>query len=150
MTTATAVLTKTAKVEVSSSVYFNCYITLSELEQKTIEIEDFEYVYSNGTSTLNPTGVKRKVRLEKLIYGKDNWNNDSQVKLESIVVRGYRKDGAIRFRDEHLRYITKEVLEQIPDSYHDYARQAFDKHSKELQAHITEMINNGLEIKPTH
>jgi hypothetical protein len=127
------------KIQQSSNISFYCYVTLSEAEQIIVEKELY------GTNTIE------KYRLETLIYAGygDKSATNEGVYLDRIIVRGFRKDGALRYRDTTFYCNSpamNKVLSQIPDSYHDHARKAFAEHAIKLQQQLTDLINTGVKI----
>lgn len=118
-----------------------CAVTLSDLDQIIIEVEDREYDYSQGKFVLK--GLK-KVRLEELHY--DLSQEQDEFRLEVLTVRGFRKDKGLRARTEHVNQITAGVISQIPDHYHDRARDFFFEGSQALLKKINQTIDNDLKI----
>lgn len=132
------------KVNTNSNLSFHCYVTLKDSEQIIIDIEEKDYQTVNGNYTLVKTGVVKKVRLEELIYQSDY--ADGIVKLSAIEVRGFKKDMGLRYRSDRYFSVDQEVIDQIPDEYHNYAREAFAKEVIELQQRLTKMTNKGVKI----
>jgi hypothetical protein len=132
-------------VESSSGISMSCYVELSETEQIIIEIDEWDYNWNSATNGWQKTGTKKKVRLERLDY-QLNYEDKESFVLNNLKVRGYRKDGGLRFRDEWFHQIDKEVLAQIPDSYHDYARKSFAEQVVKLQQELTAITNNGVSL----
>lgn len=125
------------KVNASNSLSFYCYVTLKDSEQILIDIE--ERNWTNGS--YQGTGVFKKVRLEELSY-----NSTNTVSLYSLEVRGFRKDKGLRYRTEMVYNLDQKTIDQIPDEYHNYAREAFAKKMIELQEELTTMTNGGIQI----
>jgi hypothetical protein len=153
MTTALIAPSTETKLQTSSSLNFYCYVTLSETEQIILNVEETEWKTINNKYTQVPTGEIKKYRLETLIYagyGDGGRNNKGTgVFLDRIVVRGFRKDGGLKFRDTSLygqAPIMDKILPQIPDSYHDYARQEFAKEAIKLQEQLTILTNMGVTV----
>jgi len=140
---ATLELQTETKVNAGSNLSFYCYVTLKDSEQILIDLEETEWTRVNGNFTQVSTGVLKKVRLEGLNY---QANNDDEVVLYSLGVRGFKKDGGLRFRDEVTYYLTQKTIEQIPDSYHEYARKAFTEQMWELTGQLNHMMNKGVKI----
>lgn len=149
MAIATAINT-TTDTNMSSGISINCYVTLSDTEQMIISVEEKEGSWSNGNYVIAKTGVINKYRLEQLIYHTGFGDTRQGFNLESVKVRGFRKDGGIKFRDTCLYGLDKEVIDQIPDHYHNYAREAFAKEVVEMQTELTNIINKGVVIEPRH
>jgi hypothetical protein len=147
MTTALEINTET-KVNLSSNLSVNCYVTLADTEQIIISIEETEGVWSNHSYSQKKTGVISKYRLERLIYQTGYGNNEGEVFLHAIQVRGFKKDGGLRFRDTQFYKLDKETLDQIPDEYHNYARESFAKEVVKLQDRLTNLINKGVKVEP--
>ena len=122
-------------------VTMSCVVTLSDLDQIIIEVEDREYDYSQGKYVLK--GLK-KVRLEELHY--DLSQEQTEFRLESLNVRGFRKDKGLRARVENVWEITAGVISQIPDHYHDRARDFFFEASQELLKKVNQTIDNDLKV----
>jgi hypothetical protein len=144
MATAVEVKDKT-EVNVSSNLSFYCYTTLNDKEQIIIEIEETEYKMIQNNYTRVSTGVIKKVRLEKIVYQRSRGDNH-EVGLYSIEVRGFRKDKGLRYRTDTLYNPTQQVIDQIPDEYHNYAREAFVTEMKQLQEELTFITNEGVKI----
>ena len=118
-----------------------CAVTLSDLDQIIIEVEDKEYDYSQGKYVLK--GLK-KVRLEELHY--DLSQEQNEFRLDTLTVRGFRKDKGLRARTEHVGEITAGIISQIPDHYHDRAKDFFFEASQTLLKKINQTIDNDLKI----
>jgi hypothetical protein len=147
MSNALDINTETA-VNENGSLGFYCSVALSDKEQIIIAVEETEGQWVNGNYTMVKTGEVNKYRLESLYYGKSYEQGDNGIYLSSLTIRGFRKDGHLRFRSETLytARLTKEVIEQIPDEYHNYAREAFAKSMVELQEELINMTNKGVQI----
>lgn len=131
-------------VNANGNLSFYCYVTLKDSEQILIDVEVKEW--TNGRC--QGTGVFKKFRLENLCYQSSGRNNDETVSLHSLEVRGFRKDKGLRYRTERLFRLDKEMIDQIPDHYHNYAREAFVKEAVKLQQQLTTMTNEGVKIEP--
>jgi hypothetical protein len=118
-----------------------CAVTLSDLDQIIIEVEDKEYDYSQRKYVLK--GLK-KVRLEELHY--DLSQEQNEFRLDTLTVRGFRKDKGLRARTEHVGEITAGIISQIPDHYHDRAKDFFFEASQTLLKKINQTIDNDLKI----
>jgi len=129
------------KVNANGNLSFYCRVTLKDSEQILIDIEEREW--TNGS--YQGTGVFKKVRLEELTY-QSHRTNEPTVSLNSLEVRGFRKDKGLRYRTEMVYNLDQKVIDQIPDHYHNYAREAFAKEVVELQQELTTMINEGVKI----
>jgi hypothetical protein len=116
-------------------------VTLKDSEQIIIDIPEKEWT----GGTYKSTGVIKKVRLEQICY-QSGYGDNPQVYLYSIEFRGFRKDKGLRYRTERLHSPDQEVIDQIPDEYHTYARVAFVKKVAELQEELTTMTNGGIQI----
>jgi len=145
------------KLDTSSNLSFFCYVTLSEKEQIILEKEKIDGDWVNGVFVGTNTGIMEKFRLERLMYSgygdgmvKRVTNSvHSGVYLDRITVRGFRKDGGLKFRDMELYGASpavEKLLPQIPDHYHDYARQEFAKEAIKLQTQLKELIKAGVII----
>lgn len=137
---ATLEINNETKVNESSNLSFSCRVVLEDNKQILIDLEEREWQGGN----LVPTGVLKKVRLEELNYSTDYKENT--VHLNSIEVRGFKKDGGLRYRTEYVYQIEQKTIDQIPDEYHDYAREAFAKEMVRLQEELTTMTNKGVRI----
>ena len=149
MTTTQIAPSTETKVQASNNLSFYCYTTLSDTEQIILEIEETEYKTVNGQYTQVPTGVVNKYRLEVLIYTGYSDGMKDGIHLDRIVVRGFRKDGGLKFRETSFygqAPVMNKVMPQIPDSYHDYARQAWAKEAIELQKKLTNMTTIGVKV----
>ena len=136
-----------AIMDTSSQIRFSCYVKLPEHEQIILDVEETDFQLINDQWQRVTTGVVKEYRLEELQYGM-GWEEHNQVQLNHIKVRGFRKDGGLRHRDQYLNNVdlTDSLMAQIPDSFHDYARQAFAEQVIELQKNLTELNNNGVKI----
>ena len=136
-------LAPTTKAKVNSNAYFSftCYVDLAETERIIVELTEKKYDYNLNTYV--NSGEKVKYQLEQLTYTEEN----NQVRFYGGTIRGFRKDGALKFRANYVpTYCVKEVLAQIPDHYHDYARQAFDKEMEKLVKRVTTTQQNGVKL----
>ncbi len=118
-----------------------CSVTLSDLDQIIIEVKEEEYDYSQHKFVLK--GLK-KVRLEEMSY--DLSKDNTEFRLEAITVRGFRKDGGLRARTESFYEITAGIISQIPDHYHDKAREYFFEATQELSKNLQKVIDNDLKV----
>jgi hypothetical protein len=145
------------KLNTSSNLSFYCYVTLSEKEQIILEKEMIDGDWVNGVFVGTNTGIMEKFRLEQLIYsgyGDGVLNRatnsvNSGVYLDRITVRGFRKDGGLKFRDTQFHGgspAVEKMLPQIPDHYHDYAREEFAKESIKLQNQLKKLMKAGVII----
>ena len=132
------------KVNTSGHLSFYCYVTLKDNEQMLIDIEETEW---NGNSWVK-TGVAKKFRLEKITYQNYSRTDYNTVNLYSIEVRGFRKDKGLRYRTDQFHNIEQKMIDQIPDHYHNYAREAFAKEAIALQERLTLMTNEGVKVEP--
>ena len=132
------------KVNANGNLSFYCYVTLKDSEQILIDIEEREWTNGNYQGT----GVFKKVRLEELCYQSSSRSNDEVVSIYSLEVRGFRKDKGLRYRTERVYSLDQKTIDQIPDHYHNYAREAFAKTVTELQQQLTTMTNEGVKIEP--
>jgi len=142
--TTTLEIQKETQVNTSSNLSFYSYVILKDSEQILIDLEEEEYKTVNGHYTKVKTGVIKKVRLEKISY--QSGRSDSTVNLYSLEVRGFRKDKGLRFRTDMVYSPDQKVIDQIPDEYHNYAREAFAKEIIQLQEELTTMTNGGIQI----
>ena len=139
--------TATSSVSATSGLYFSCNVVLSETEQIIIHKEVTEGSWVNSQYVVITTGETQPYRLEELNYA----STDGQVRLSSMTIRGFRKDKGLRFRDSHI-YLhdtypgAKALIDQVPDEYHDKARQAFAENMADLQVCLTTTTNNGVQI----
>jgi hypothetical protein len=139
---ATIELQKETKVNANGNLSFYCTVKLEDSKQILIDIEEKEW---RGGS-YQGTGVIKKVRLEQLTY--QSRSNNDIVSLYSLEVRGFRKDKGLRYRTEIAYHLDQKVIDQIPDEYHNYAREAFAKEVLQLQQQLTTMTNEGVKIEP--
>jgi hypothetical protein len=131
---------KETKVNGNGNLSFYCYVTLKDSEQIIIDIE--EQAWRGGS--YQKTGVIKKVRLEQLSY--QSKNDNDIVTLHALEVRGFRKDKGLRYRTEMVYHLDQKVIDQIPDEYHNYAKEKFAKEVSELQNRLTTMTNGGIQI----
>jgi hypothetical protein len=145
MTTALNTTTETDIKYLATS--FAITTTLSDYEQIVIVVPTLEHQLVNGRWTRVNTG-NQDFRLEKLHYSLEN----NVVSLSSIEGRGFTKAGTLRVRD--LYYYAKdllafpEILTQIPDHFHDQAKEKFVEGAKELLQNATAISANGLSTSP--
>jgi hypothetical protein len=131
-------------VNTNSNLSFYCTVTLKDSEQILLDIEEREW--SNGN--YQGTGVIKKFRLEKITYQNYSRTDYNTVNLYSIEVRGFRKDKGLRYRTDQFHNIEQKMIDQIPDHYHNYAREAFAKEAIALQERLTLMTNEGVKVEP--
>lgn len=131
---------KETKVNANGNLSFYCTVRLEDSKQILIDIEEREW--TNGS--YQGTGVIKKVRLEQMNYQSRSHNDI--VNLNTLEVRGFRKDKGLRYRTEMVYHLDQKVIDQIPDEYHNYAREAFAKEMVELQQQLTTMIKEGVKI----
>ena len=147
MTTQTIAPTTEAEVNSSTSFGFSCYITLADTERIIVELSEQVWDSSRGRYVLSAD--KKKFQLERLHYrtGRDFDNDEQVAEFDGGIIRGFRKDGALKFRESYIpRHQYKDVLAQIPDHYHEYARVAFDVEMEQLRQRVATTIKNGLKI----
>lgn len=147
MNTTLAPTTK-AKVNAQSSFGFSCYVELAETERIIIEVAQQVYDHKVNNWVISPT--KEKYQLERLDYrvNRDFDSDDKEAQFDGGIIRGFRKDGALRYRETYIpRHQFAEVLAQIPDHYHDYAKEQFNIQMAKLQKQLETTIKNGLQIK---
>lgn len=131
-------------VNTNSNLSFYCTVTLKDSEQILLDIEERQWVNGNYQGT----GVIKKFRLEKITYQNYSRTDYNTVNLYSIEVRGFRKDKGLRYRTDQFHNIEQKMIDQIPDHYHNYAREAFAKEAIELQQRLTLMTNEGVKVEP--
>jgi len=128
-------------------ISFSITTTLSDYEQVVIVVPTLEYQLVNTKWARVNTGNK-DFRLESLTYTLTN----ETVCLTSIEGRGFTKAGTLKVRDTNfyakdlLAY--PEILAQIPDHFHDQAKEKFIEGAKELLANATAISANGLSTIP--
>jgi hypothetical protein len=138
----TTLITKTeSDVRVWGGVSFSISVHLADLEQIVIDVPVYEW--RGGQNNLIGT---EKGRLEALHYDFKR-DVDEPMRLSHIIVRGFRQDKRLKARTNHLYRVTNEVIAQIPDEYHDYARKAFAEKISSNRQELLTMEANGLEIK---
>lgn len=140
MATIEAVQT-TPKATGVSYITFNCNVQLADSDRILIEAEVMEFDSQKGQWVQ----VKRKFRLEELIYHNDS-NARNHTRLSGIKVRGFRKDGALKARTQTIYRFNDELLAQIPDHFHDPARKMFLEAMNNLLTEIREALNKGVQI----
>lgn len=131
----------------------NYEVMLEGVEQLVVDTFNYEQVYdSNKQEWVYNQKEPIKVMLKKLMYSYDEETN--QFELDMIVVNGFRKDKKIMAREwyfgkgryhAHAQY--KDVLAQIPDSFHDRARQAHIEMTAQLESNLNSIKRNGVVIK---
>ena len=135
---------KETKVNANSNLSFYCTVTLEDSKQILIDIEERQWT----GGSYQGTGVIKKVRLEKLTYQSRGSNSNEIVNLHALEVRGFRKDKGLRYRTEMVYSLYQKIIDQLPDEYHNYAREAFAKEAIELQQQLTLMTNEGVKVEP--
>lgn len=131
--------TTKATVSANASYGFSCYVKLSDTEKILVDVVTQEYDYTSNQYV----DKQEKMQLEELHY--NTW--DKTVTLNSIVVRGFRKDGALRFRSSYVsQRNTASVIKQIPKHYHDYAKEAFKTEMLKLKTELELTIRAGVKI----
>jgi hypothetical protein len=134
------------RTQSSNSISFYCTTILSDEEQIILKAEKLNGNWVNGAYVVTPTGEQQDYRLEEIIY---RGYGDEPARIDGLVVRGFRKDGGLKFRTTQLygkSPLSDRLIPQIPDHYHSHARAEFDKHMKLLQEQLTNLTNKGLEI----
>lgn len=145
-------MTTTLKTETTSNtsylgISFSIDTTLSDFDQIVIDVPHLEYQMVNTSWARVNTG-NVKFRLERLRYSL----TDEAFALCSIEGRGFTKSGGLRVRETNfwskdlLAY--PEILAQIPDHYHDQAKELFLKGAKELVDNANAISANGLSTIP--
>jgi uncharacterized Fe-S cluster-containing radical SAM superfamily protein len=138
--------TKQAIVNARGSYGFNCNTQLADTERILIEITDQVYDHQLNQWVNSPEKVK--YQLEELQYRIGYGDNNNEVVFNNAIIRGFRKDGALRYRASYLPHNAHaEALAQIPDHYHDYARKAFQDEMAKLQNELAITISKGVVIK---
>jgi hypothetical protein len=128
-------------------ISFSIDTRLSDYDQIVIDVPHLEYqMLSTGWSRVNTGNVK--FRVERIRYSLTN----ETFALCSIEGRGFTKSGSLRVRETN--FWTKdliaypEILAQIPDHYHDKAKELFLQGSKELVENANAISANGLSTIP--
>lgn len=138
-----ALLAPTTEASVSGHVghSLSCYVKLADTEKIIIELKIQEYDKSQGKYV----EVQEKFQLEQLNYGSDYHSN--QVRFDGGTIRGFRKDGGLRVRQSWIpTNQLHEAVKQIPDHYHDYARNFFKVEMEKLVKNVLETQSLGVKI----
>lgn len=147
MATPTIAPTTEAQVSAQSSFGFSCYVTLADTERIIIELSQQVWDSQKGRYVTLPE--KLKFQLERLNYCtvRDFDSDEVVAEFDGGLIRGFRKDGALKFRETYIpRHQYKDVLAQIPDHYHDYAKEQFNIKMAELIKKVETTTKNGLKI----
>ena len=128
------------KTTTDSHTMFGLSVTveLSDLDKIVIDVPVKEWQNGNYVST----GTE-KYLLEKLYYR----TNDEEFILDHIGGRGFRRDKKLRVRDSWSYDITQEVIDQIPASYHEYAKEQFEVELAEVEKELLAIKAKGLIVK---
>lgn len=122
---------------------------LSDYDQIVIDVPVFQNGYNSTTKNWEvvATGETRKFRLEKIKYSLVNENNDS-VGIHTLQGRGFTKANTLRVQSSSFYndHITDEILAQIPNHYHDKAKEQFLLTAKELTEQMNTINANGLSL----
>lgn len=125
---------------------------LEDTKQILIEYHNYTTQHNNG-NWVHVKQDKKKAILTEIHYQYETETNEFSI--EYFVIQGFRKDKKIRARKEWVnaqsnwtpKELIQEILAQIPDNYHDQARQAFAQMTDTLQKRLTDTINKGVVIK---
>jgi hypothetical protein len=132
-------------------ISFAIETTLSDYDQIVIDVPVFQGGYNTTTGNWQsvPTGETVKFRLEKLEYNLVN-RKDNSVGIYSLYGRGFTKANNLRVQGHgyNNEQITDEILAQIPDHYHDKAKEQFLLTAKELTEQMNTINANGLSLIP--
>lgn len=124
-------------------------IDLEGVEQLVVDTFNYEQVYDPKTQDwVYNQKEPIKVMLSRFMYSYDE--DDKEFQLDAIVVKGFRKDKKIMAREWYFRIHSpqyKDVLAQIPDSFHDRARQAHAEMTAQLESNLDSIKRNGVVIK---
>lgn len=107
---------------------------------------DTHYNHYQSNSVTHTAKEPIKVMLESISYEL----SDGEAIVRSIGILGFRKDGKVRARGQWWYNHSpqyKDVLPQIPDSYHNHARTFFDETLKKLSDELLEARQKGLQVK---
>jgi hypothetical protein len=132
-------------------ITFGIETILSDYDQIVIDVPVFQSGYNSTTGhwQVVATSETRKFRLEKLEYSLVNRQNNS-VGIHSLYGRGFTKANTLRVQGTSFynENITDEILAQIPDHYHDKAKEQFLLTAKELTEQMNQINANGLSLTP--
>lgn len=143
----TTINTTTTSNTTYLGISFSINTTLSDYDQIVIDVPHLEHQLVNGRwSKVNTGNVK--FRLERLRYDL----TDEAFALSSIEGRGFTKSGSLRVRETNFwsqdLISNPEILAQIPDHYHDKAKELFLTNAKELVEKANAISANGLSTIP--
>ena len=138
--------------------YSDCGLSLEHKtrlqDTKQIVVDTFKYENSWNNITNNWTSVRKepiKVIVKELHYSFD-WTTN-KFELQTIVVLGFRKDKKVRASEDYLNKTSawnssqfQDIISQIPDSFHDNARESFIKMTNEVQEKLNQTITNGVTV----
>ena len=122
---------------------------LSDMKQIIVDTFNYEHTW-NGSGYNSIKKEPMKVIVKELHYSL-SWATHT-FELDTIVVLGFRKDNKVKAREDyfHKHSFSKDqyqdVLPQIPDSFHDEARNEFLKMSQKMFDSINEIKNKGVLI----
>ena len=137
--------TKEAQVNTFADFTFSCEVTLAETQRIIITLNISETLWDSGLGQYVTTIEPKKFQLEKLSY---YVNGNNQCSFRGGTLRGFRKDGALKYRESYIPTSNiSEALQQIPTHYHDYAIKEFNEKMLELSKDISLTIQNGVKLK---
>ena len=128
-------------------------VTLSDMEQpivdSTITHSEWDFVQKNWVTTTEP----RKFKITKLTYEYDTYDSyDSYYPTEKVLrlsslqgvyfLKGNKKIG--RKETTWWGNLPKELVNQIPDNLHEYARQEL---ATELKKQLDRVLSHGVVIE---
>jgi hypothetical protein len=132
-------------------ITFGIETILSDYDQIVIDVPVFQSGYNSITGhwEVVPTNETRKWRLERIEYSLTN-RQDNAVGIHALFGRGFTKANTLRVQTSsfYSEQMTDELLSQIPDHYHDKAKEQFLLTAKELTEQMNQINANGLSLTP--
>jgi len=128
-----------SNVQISNWERIQFSVHLPDLEQIIIQANSGGYYYDSTTNQWATKTELKKFRLTTFDYD----FQEGVIKLNSIRGNFFTKANRVGARDSYLNVIDQALLDQIPDTLHDHAREHF---AKELQPMLQKIIDTGLVI----
>lgn len=117
---------------------------LGGTDQILMDTYEYDSTYSSGITYIRKEPIK--IMLDSIEYD----YRENEIFVNSIEGYGFRRDGKIRAKSFFIHKNNPQfadLLPQIPNSFHDNARDFFDKTLKKLSEELMEARQKGLQIK---
>ena len=143
-------LTDVATTSVSSNADVNIMVELSSMERPIIKVDKLlrhERVNDNWVAVT----TKRKFLVERLTYTfdtyeyrQDHYKTKDVLKLAYVTGRYFNANKKLALSLDNVLSITDEMLKDIPDKLHDYARQQF---ADVIQKQLGRVLDKGVVVE---